>query len=225
VHFVLVEPNKKDTDFFLKHFAKDFCTIINTDIKTYLTTSKDQFDLIYYEHPETMTLPLVLGQLGIKNLKRVALLRESFAYIARVLKPQSVIIASCMSKHECTQLKNLLNFNLKISTKTSTRRSLQDFFYGGPYSAGLSAHMIALPECMSEHKKEKAIQQSNLLLVIFLLLGLLSYIFYCYRFPGSDYALTRFLMVMVLFSQLYFHQLGTRGFLIKIFLFLLQIAL
>ncbi|HEX2549032.1 MAG TPA: hypothetical protein VHM20_04330, partial [Gammaproteobacteria bacterium] len=71
VHFTLVEPDKNATDFFCAYYQKNNFSIENVDSQTFLRTTQKKFDLIYFEHPETMTLPLVLGQLGIKTLKRV----------------------------------------------------------------------------------------------------------------------------------------------------------
>lgn len=222
-HYTLVEPDQKQTDLFSTHFAKGNITIVNADSKTFLQNTRETYDLIYFEHPETMTLPLILGQLGVKTLKRVASFRESFAYLSRVLKQNSMIIASCMSKHECAQLKSLLRFSLQAHAKTFSKWNIKDFFYGGPYSTGLACTPIMSSN--SEKTIERAIKHSHILLCVFLLGGLLAYIFYCKNHLGPEYALQRLIMVFVWGSQLYLHQPGMRGFFIKVFLFLLQIAL
>jgi hypothetical protein len=248
VHFTLVEPDKNATDFFCAYYQKNNFSIENVDSQTFLRTTQKKFDLIYFEHPETMTLPLVLGQLGIKTLKRVASFRESFAYLANVLTEKSVIIASCMSKHECDQLNHLLRYSLHIPVKTFS--SMKNFFYGGPYSSGLvgltenNHAKLSCQHALSWHpvhhlldaslkhagmtdsfKQAKSIRRSTRALCMFLLLSIVCYIFYCSQFPGPDHALQRLLMIILIGAQLYLHRPGAPGFLIKIFLFALQIAL
>ncbi len=219
IHYTLVEPDKTATDFFCEHYTEKNFTIQNTDINTFLLNASQQFDLIYFEHPETMTLPLILGQLGIKKLKRVALFRESFANFTNILKENSLVIASCMSKHECDQLKNLLRYSIQLPVKTYA--NIKTIFYGGPYSGGL----VGLYKKNNKTISAKSIRGSNRALCAFVLLGIFYYLFYASIHPDPNHALQRLGIVIIIGAQLYLHQPGMRGYLIMFLLFILQIAL
>jgi len=225
LHFTLLEPNIPDTDFFMQHFSTkdDIFSIVNEDLSTFLKTEKKKFDFVYFEHPETMTLPLVLGKLGVKSLKRVIFFRESFPYLSNILKPGTILIASCMSTHELHQLKNLLTFSLNLHPKIISSWHPLDFFYGGPYRVGLITSFT--PTKVLQKTKASAIQRSLWYLCLFLFLELIAYIFYCSQHSEPSYALERLLAVILIGSQLYFHKEGFQGLLIKLSLFALQIAL
>lgn len=219
IHYTLVEPDKNTTDFFCDQYSGQNYTIMNTDISTYLKNATKTFDLVYFEHPETMTLPLILGQLGIKKLKRVGLFRESFANLNKVLNEKSLIIASCMSKHECDQLQHLLRYSIKC--RATKFASLKNIFYGGPYCSGLSGFYTKKP-CTIVAKN---IRHSNLALCFFILLGICYYLFYTSQHSNPDHALQRLGIIVLIGAQLYLHQPGIRGYLIMVILFILQIAL
>lgn len=225
--FTLIEPIATETDFFIKNFAKKAhnFTIFNGELKNFLKDTTQQFDLIYFEHPETMTVPIVLSKIGFSRFKRVTSFRESLPMLARVIKPNTVIIGTCMSRHELTQLKNLLNFSLKIKPLKIVS-SLKHVFYGGPYCEGISFDFKKLEFCeKTQLKKTKHITFSDGLLVIVLFIGFMIYLFYCARFPNADHAPERLLAILLIGAQLHCHRPGKSGIFLKCILLGCQVLL
>ena len=225
--FTLVEPMEKETDFFLQNFAKKHheFTIFNGELKDFLKETTQSFDLIYFELPETMTVPIILSKMGFLRFKRVTSFRESIPLLARVIQPNSVIIGSCMSRHELSQLKNLLTFSLHTKPLQIVS-SLKHVFYGGPYCEGISFYFNKIEICeQTQLKKTRHIAFCDRLLFFVLLLGLIVYIFYCARFPNADHALERLLAILLIGAQLHCHRPGKSGLLLKSILLGIQALL
>lgn len=226
--FTLVEPIKTETDFFLENFADsthDFI-IYNGNLKNFLTEHADkQFDIIFFEHPETMTLPILLSRMGMSSFKRVTSFREAIPMLGAVIKANTLIIGSCMTRHELKQLQALLNFSFKIKPDR-VASSLLHIFYGGPYSEGLCYH-IKQPEICSKIQQNKTtmIRLSDHLLFFVLLLALIIYIFYCSQFSDEAHAFERLAAILLMGAQLHLHRPGISGIAIKLTLLATQMAL
>lgn len=232
VNFTLIEPVKKWTDIFLENFAKlpaNFpdieitFSIVNVGLAEYLeTASHATFDLIYFEHPETMTLPILLAKSGLRSFQRVITFRNSLPFLAPFLKPDSIIIASCMTRHELTQLKSLLSFGLNVQCTLTTSFNPLSYFYGGPFSAGLQGKLDSHSSVSDVKKKSNMIAKSDTLLFIFILISL---VIYFMRFIQSDQFAERLWAIVLIGAQLFFHRPGLNGLFIKIGLFTLLLAL
>lgn len=147
LYFTLVEPLKSETDRFHDYFLKlnnsgieSQVTIKysaqNTGIKEYLLSHHDMiFDVIYFEQPDLSPIGILLAKKGGENAKLVVSVRESIPYLKRIVKPDSIIVASSLFKHDLIQLNALINFSLLIKTHLAY---LPGFFSdGAPYSSGL----------------------------------------------------------------------------------------
>ena len=225
--FTLVEPLTSETDFFLAHFAdkEHRFTIFNGELADFLKNSPQKFDLIYFEHPETMTVPIVLSKIGFSSFKRVTSFRESLPMLARVIMPNTIIIGTCMSRHELTQLKNLLAFSLQIKPLKIVS-SLKHVFYGGPYCEGMSCDFKKINFCeKAQLKKTQNITFSDKLLFFVLLMGFIIYIFYCSQYPNVDHALERLLGIFLIGAQLHYHRPGRIGIMVKCLLLSFQFLL
>ena len=228
ISFTLVEPIKSQTDFFLEHFADsthDFF-IYHGNLKDFFKEHTDKkFDLIYFEHPETMALPILLSAIGMSRFKRVPSLRASMPDLAAVVKTNTLIIASCMTRHELKQLQMLLNYSLKIKPEHVASR-LWHIFYGGPYSEGLTYCIKQTSRCaVLQQKKTALIRFSDYSLSFVLFLALIIYILYCSQYPDDAHALERLVAVLLMGAQLYFHRPGKSGFAIKCLLLATQLSL
>lgn len=222
VNFALIEPVKKWTDIFLEHFAtlpSDFSeidvtfSIVNQGLEDYLSeaSSNTQFDLVYFEHPETMTLPILLAKSGLRSFQRVVTFRKSLPHLAAILKPDSIIIASCMTRHELTQLKSLLTFGLNVNCSLSTSLNPFSYFYGGPFSVGLRGEMNHQSKALSHKQKAHLIARSDSLLFIFVLVSLVIYFTYFIQ----DSFVERLCAILLIGGQLVWHRPGLKGLLIK----------
>lgn len=252
IFFVLVEPMKSETDFFLEHFAvfdrqpdqrisptragdvptmdsKKISThfsIHHGDLKSFLKKPPPElFDLIYFEHPETLTMPILLAKIGIARFKRITALREAIPFLTNVIKKDTIIIGSCMSRPELKQLESLLNFSLGKCLKKTVSNPLH-IFYGGPYSEGICVQiqekMIHLHE---QQKCASLIRLSDNFLCIILLLALVTYIIYCSQFPDPNHSPQRLAAILLIGTQLYLHRPGKNGLFIKLSLYIVQLAL
>lgn len=75
-----------------------------------------KFDIIYFEHPDLRTVTIPLAKL-FHIYKNTVSLRKSISELHPICKPNTIIIASNMSKHENIQLKHLLKFFLGCRSK------------------------------------------------------------------------------------------------------------
>jgi len=227
IHFTLIEPVKKDTDFFEEHFLalselhqlQVQFKIHNQGLEDFLkyATNNAAFDVIYFEHPETMALPILLAKLGMRNFNRVVSLRNMIPYLSNLFKPKTWVIASCMSYHELGQLKSLLNFGLRMKPRSFFSFNPLHFFYGGPYSSGLSGYVNRILPIPAIHA---AIQRSHFYLCIFLFLSLIIYGMQSFY---ADSPVARVILIFLMYAQLFFHRPGRRGLAIKLFLLLAMV--
>ncbi len=228
IHFTLLEPVASLTDIFLKHFAElprdltiavEF-TAIDQDLETYLASGiNSRFDMVYFEHPETMTLPIVLAKAGIKSFQRVPSFRKSLPRLSTVLAPNALLLACCMSHHELHQLKNLLNFGLPVKLQVTKSFHPLHYFFGGPFCAGLQGEIGNT--CFSKDlqtQRMDSIAQSDSLLFIFLIFSLA--IFF-WQFMQPEQVAQRTIAVLLIGAQLLWHRPGWRGFLTKMGLLIL----
>jgi hypothetical protein len=230
VHFSLVEPLETETAFFKKHFENFLksektpqvdVTVYNQQIQDFLLSPPNAvFDLVYFEHPEIMTLPIMLSRLGLSRFKRSTALRESIPFLANIFKPGAWIIASCMSHHELGQMKSLLKFSLYSSIQWVHAPRLINYFYGGPYCSGLAC-VVKVDQVSIDAKQKisKAIRRSDNSLFGVLIL---SFIIYCIKFSKPYFFIEQLAAVLIMYAQLLFHRPGIKGFLLK---FALLVAL
>lgn len=228
VRITLVEPVKKFTDIFMQHFStssshiKTEFTLANVGIETFLKNADgaELFDLVYFEHPEVMTLPILLAKLGIKNFQRVIAFRQSLARLNKVLQPNALVLASCMSQHEVRQLRGLLQLSLGCQLQISGSSRPIHYFFGGPFCVGLRGHLQSTDAPCKKY--EKAIQWSDNFLVAVVLLSIVLYLL---KLAGSDYVFVRITAVVLILLQLFLHRPGLSGFLLKLGLFIGLLAL
>jgi len=216
IHFTLVEPVQKYTNIFMENYAQDFKAdflIVNKGIDEFLKNhTGSAFDMVYFEHPETMTLPIIYAKLGWKKFRRVLTLRKSLPQLAQILEPNALVLASCMSKHELKQLNSLLIFSLNIAPQLSVSRNPLHYFYGGPFSVGLLGNLCdtALDNLS---QKMRVIERSDNLLFVFLLL---SFAIYLWKFLDPAHAGLRIIAVLLMGAQFFLHRPGMNGLVIKI---------
>lgn len=251
VSFTLIEPLKATTDLFEKHFAEqssqvqtDF-TIYNMGIKNFLKQSANvTFDIIYFEHPETSTLSILPAKLGVKYYAQKNSLRECIPYLLDKLTPQSLIIASCMSRQELAQLKWLLNFSFDTQARLVKLCKRRQYFYAGPYSSGVFVQLQDLQFCNADqrklsvssqvsqletqqserslsllamaHQRARAIERCDNYLCGFLLM---TFVIYGMSLPGGNvHSIERLFSVLTMMALLLWHRPGMRGLMIKLVL-------
>jgi len=232
VNFTLIEPVKAETDFFEEQFANysgdkriNFMTY-NVGIEDFLKNSDGAvFDLVYFEHPETMTLPILLAKLGMASFAKIISLRKSIPYLQNIVKPHTVIMTSSMSVHELKQMKWLLQFSLRVNPSLIFSFNPINYLYGGPYTAGLcsntlKSHSLIQSTCVME--RSNAILKSDNYFCIVLVVSL---IIYCIKCAGSYSVVEQMAAIMLMYAQLLFHRPGYSGVLIKLLLLVMQFIL
>lgn len=145
IHFSLIEPLKPETDRFSRYFwkldriDKDLeisYTTHNTDIMSFLTNNNgDLYDIIYFEQPDLSPIGILFAHNSHQQALLTRSLRESIPYLKNIIRPQSIIVASCIYRRDLTQLNALIHFSLKIRTRLAF---LPGFYNDGSlYSSGL----------------------------------------------------------------------------------------
>jgi len=231
VEFVLVEPVEVLTQIFLKHFSKFKSSQFSINIKidyreaqVFLQQEKQaQFDIVYFEHPEVMVLPILLAKIGWQRYQICRALRESLPAVLNVIKPTGWIVASCMSKHEMKQLQSLLYFSGHPRASLFSVSRLRHFLYGGPFTSGLCCPARPLDLSLEQNYQERAlgIKKSDHHLCYAIMLSFIFYIIFCFHVGPGVRAISVFFML----AQLYLHCPGKKGTIIKIGLLLCQVAL
>lgn len=222
VNFTLIDPVKSKTDLFLKKYAninnKVSANIMihNVTVKNFLMMKNDQYyDLIYFEHSDFRTFPVLLAKFfGL--FTRTASLRESIPLLTKVMKKRTLIIASCISKNEHDQLKHLLKFSFDV---TANSIYLSDkYLYGGPYSYGLFTIINNSFHPEISKKRATTIQDNdNRLFLSFIFSGSIIFLNVYH-----DISLKIVIFILTLcFFQLFFYRLGRHNIFLLAILFIL----
>lgn len=158
LHFSLIEPLKSETDRFATYFSslnqlelKVSYTAHNMDIQEYLKTSQHtDVDIVYYEQPDLSPIGILLAANEDPNEILNYSLRESVPYLKNIIRPQSIIIASCLYSRDLMQLNSLINVSLNIPTRLAYLPGY--FMDGSPYHSGLIS--IVDPQKLPREKPE-----------------------------------------------------------------------
>lgn len=225
----LIDPNNLGLDIFTevqeelinkfwrKYSLKIIIKKYNEDLQSYLR-HKDESHILYFEHPVTSAMNVLLAQLRFEDQSTLSL-RTSLPKLTNALKTNGLVIAICKSTVEIWQMKSLLNYSLDVDVhQTSTACSL---LFPTDFSKGLITKkpITALNE-NTQNSRASNINRSDQLLVFFFSLGLLIY--------GAGYGKPGFLehtaSLILLWAQMFLHYPGKNGFALKCVFCLTQTA-
>ncbi len=223
IEFVLIEPQKSETDKFNAYFQKlkqhpnamnVTVSIHNDDIKKYLQKkNRPVFDIIYFEQPNLAILGILQAKTGNSNAILSAYLRESIPYLKYVVRENSIVLATFISTHDLKHFNSLLRHSLNIKPRFSCKPNL--FSDNNFYSSGqiYILEEAKLPNRQAE-KLAESIANSDTYFFLFLLISILIFIL------TLDWAklLSFFFTLVLLFN----HQYGSKGLFIKIVIVTLQ---
>jgi len=215
--FYLVEPEKFATDLFEKNFMRlkkkntqqpmINVEIHNSDIKNYLKASHHKmFDLVYFEHPDISYFQALFYKVGLFDCALTISLCESIPYLRNVLKPKSILFASCMFKTELTHLASLLSFSLPIGQRVSYKSHW--LFDGGLYGCGLIGQYNQSKAIESPKKLSRAIQKNNHYYFLFVLISALIFL--------GTLGVGKIVSMFFVFGQLFYHRYGMGGISLRI---------
>lgn len=225
INFTLVEPLTSETNrfeqYFVNHQASNATnlsitySIQNMDIKYYLKNVCDlTFDIIYFEQPDLSPIGIVLAKSGIARSRLELSLRESIPYLKRVVKSQSILIASFLYKKDLKQLNSLIKYSMNLPTRlvvnTENRKD------GTPYNSGLIA--IVDSKCIKKSNPEilaESIKRQDTYYSLFLVL---SFLIFAITPP-----IAKGLSALGTLSLFLYHRYGVGSMIIKIAIIAVQI--
>lgn len=210
VNFILIEPNKKKTDLFLQA-ASSFIFSVHTSFTIYNQSLEhycrehisERFDIIYFEHPDMRTISILWEKI------RGFSFRAAIPSLVNLLKEPGLVIASCISTHECQQLKSLLAYSFSakpIAIHLSTKPAFTGF------NRGLCCPIETRPSEISVQKRIQAIKKSDSAFCIVFLLCILLIV----MAPASF--IHELCATFVVWPLLLFHRPGLAGWLLQGFI-------
>lgn len=221
ISFTLIEPDQAATSRFKNMLPKTMgggntlahFSIHNTDIKSYLENTRDTFDLIYFEHPDVSIFTAVLTRIQLARNTLAISMQESIPYLRKIIKDESVIIASFIFKGDLCEIKSLLKFSLGIKMHVVRQRKL--FSDGRYYSLGLIG--IADQSRLPNKPPEKLVKEMRLSTILFGLFLLVSVIIFLIT-PNKLKTVSFFFVI----GQLFYNRYGITGWIVRLLLIIGQ---
>lgn len=224
INFTLIEPDQSATNRFKdkltkavdnKFNARAHVCIHNADIKSYLKNTYDIFDLIYFEHPDVSIVNVLLEKIRLVRSTLATSMQESIPYLRRIVKDQSVIIASFILKDDLCEVKPLLKFSLAIKMHFVRKKIFSDGRY---YCFGLIGivNESQLPN-KTPKKLAKEIRLGTILFGIFLLASAIIFFITPNKLKTVSF--------LFFIGQLFYNHYGVRGLIMKLILIIGQTAI
>lgn len=227
LQFTLIEPLKSETERFHDYFSTLSKTgeerlpnirysAHNTGIKEFLQSNQNvAFDIIYFEQPDLSPIGILLAKKGREDAKLVASLRAAIPYLKKVIKPDAIIVASCLFKTDLIQLNSLINFSLNIKTRLEyIPRTFSD---GVPYSSGLIS--VVDPKKLTKINPDKIAATINKYDATYCLIMFVSIIIFMLTPSWAKILSSFFTIALVIY-----HRYGVGALMIKLALIATQLG-